>query len=110
MRTVFLYGWFIAHTPLNYNRNLPKDSTTLVGDPHQFPFFTATDMFIKKIECLAVRQKGTDEDDLMFLVDHFSLDMARIYKKVPASYRNQALENHNHHARVVEILGSLDIK
>jgi len=101
---------FISYTLLNNNRDLPKGSITLSDDPNQLPFFPTTHMFIKKIECLAVRRKDSDREDLIFLFENFPLDQGKINKKVSASQRDAALENYGNSARVVEILGSLDIK
>jgi hypothetical protein len=67
-------------------------------------------MFIKKVECLAVRKKDTDREDLVWLFDNFPLDRGKINRKVPASQRDMALEKHGNSARLVEILGSLYIK
>lgn len=67
-------------------------------------------MFIKKIECLAVRRKPSDEEDLTYLFDNYTPDLGKINRKVPASQRDAALEKHGNNARVVEILGSLEVK
>ena len=66
-------------------------------------------MFIKKIECLSLRRKDTDEADLIFLSDNFELDQKKIRKKVPASQRDGALEMHPNNHRVAEILQSLNL-
>jgi hypothetical protein len=74
------------------------------------PFFPATHMFIKKIECLSVRCKESDESDLLFLFNHFELDQKKIIKKVPASQRDEALNKHLNNTQVAEILQSLNLK
>jgi len=92
-------------------QDLPKESITLAGDPYHLPFFTATHLFIKKVECLAVRQKVTDQQDLIFLFDNVGLDMKMIGRKVSALRRDEALRRHgNNNRRVAEILKSLVIK
>jgi len=88
------------HTPSGVGidimlQDLPKGSINLSDDPNQLPFFTAMHMFIKKIECLAVRKKESDREDLIFLFDNFPLDQGKINKKVLASQRDEALEKHS---------------
>jgi hypothetical protein len=108
--SVLFYAWFTTYTLLNNDRDIPKGSITLSDDPNQLPFFPTTHMFIKKIECLAVRKKDSDREDLIFLFENFPLDWGKINKKVSASQRDAALDNYSNSARVVEILGSLDIR
>lgn len=67
-------------------------------------------MFIKKIECLSLRHKLSDELDLIFLYENSELDQKKIGKKVPASQRDEAIDKHTNNPRVVEILQSLDLK
>ena len=69
------------------NRDPPKGKIGLPDDPNQLPFFPAMHMFIKKIECLSVQYKESDEADIIFLFDNFELDQKKISKKVPASQR-----------------------
>lgn len=95
---------------LNNNRDLPKGSITLSDDSNQLPFFPTMHMFIKKIECLAMQRKDSDWEDLIFLFENFPLDQGKIKKKVSASQHDAALENFSNSARIVEILGLLDIK
>jgi hypothetical protein len=82
----------------------------LAADLNHLPFFPATHMFIKKIECLSVRHKDSDEEDLVFLFQNYVLDQKKISKKVPASQRDQAVSYHSDNYRVVEILQSLNLK
>ena len=92
------------------DRDLPKGSITIDGDPNKLPFFTPTHLFIKQVECLAVRMKATDRADLIYLFDNFELDLAKIKKRVTASQRDEALAGHSSDTRVKEILASLDVK
>jgi len=91
-------------------QDLPKRRITLPDDRNQLPFFPATHMFIKKIECLSIRQKPSDEEDLVFLFETFEIDQKKISKKVPASQRDKALDRHSHNHQVAEILQSLILK
>lgn len=94
---------------LDNDRDLPKNLTTLSDDPNKLPFFTPTHMFVKKVECLAVRLKDTDRADLIYLFDNFELNSAKIKKRVTMSQRDEALERHSNDSRVTEILASLDV-
>jgi hypothetical protein len=67
-------------------------------------------MFIRKVECLAVRGKRNDRQDLEFLFDNFPLDMEKINKRVTVLWQNNARKRHYSHRRVVQILGLLDVK
>jgi hypothetical protein len=103
--------WFIHNLrALDDNRDLPKRKIALPDDRNQLPFFPATHMFIKKIECLSIRQKPSDEEDLVFLFETFEIDQKKISKKVPASQRDEALDRHSHNHQVAEILQSLNLK
>ncbi|KIM35676.1 hypothetical protein M413DRAFT_326758 [Hebeloma cylindrosporum] len=88
----------------------PKGKLVIPDDPNELPFFPATHMFIKKIKCLSVRQKETDEEDLVFLFENYALDQQKISKKVAASQRDEALRRHGNNDRVAEILQSLDLQ
>lgn len=106
----FLIRIFLNLRALDDNRDPPKGKIGLPDDPNQLPFFPATHMFIKKIECLSVRHKDTDEADLLFLFDNFELDQKKISKKVTASQRDEALDKHPNNHRVAEILQSLNLR
>lgn len=99
---------------LDDNRDLPKRKIILPEseDPNQLPLYPTTHMFIKNIECLSIRRKESDEEDLVFLFDKYEaeLDQRKISKKVPASQRDEALDKHPDHPRVAEILASLNLK
>lgn len=108
--SITLNNVLIVTYALDDNRDPPKGKIELADDPNQLPFFPATHMFIKKIECLSVRHKISDEADLEFLFDNFELDQKKISKKVPVSQRDEALDKHPNNNRVVEILLSLNLK
>lgn len=95
-----------------HNRKLPKSSMQIPGDPNNLPFFTVAHMFAKKVECLAVRHKPTDREDLVYLWDHFTSELhgEKIKKMVTAAQRDAALHNHKSDPRVLEILNSLEVE
>ncbi|KAI9451482.1 hypothetical protein F5148DRAFT_544894 [Russula earlei] len=88
----------------------PKGSVILPGDPNNLPFLTAMHLFMSKIKCLAERNKPSDEDDLVYIFEHTTLDWDKITSTVKASQRNEALARHGNHPRVVEILTALNLK
>ncbi|KIJ34643.1 hypothetical protein M422DRAFT_263205 [Sphaerobolus stellatus SS14] len=72
---------------LEDNRDFPKNPVALRGDAYGFQFFNSMDMFIRKIKCLAERNKRTDAHDLIFLYNNYNqeFDWEKIKKAVKAT-------------------------
>lgn len=108
IRIFYSYFFFLIWA----DRKLPKNAIQIPSDPDSLPFFPVTHMFVKKVECLAVRHKPTDWQDLVYLWDHFAaeFDLGKIKMLVTAEQRDTALGNHSVDSKVVQILRSLNVE
>lgn len=66
-------------------------------------------MFLKKIDCIINRQKVSDQEDLVYLFDTFTLDKGKIKRKLSAAIRDDALARCTI-PRAAQIRGLLEIK
>lgn len=93
----------------SYDRDLPRTLTTIPDDPNHLPFYTPTQMFIRTIQCLSMRFKESDRQDLLYLHSKFSIDMAKVNRKVTVVQRDDALQHCGNNEKAAAILNSLAV-
>ncbi|KAG5643088.1 hypothetical protein DXG03_001584 [Asterophora parasitica] len=90
--------------------DLPKTLDRSTDASHHLPIYTPTHMFIRTIQSLGLRSKESHRQDLVLLHDKFSLDMAKVYRKVTPLQRDDALRNCLNNERAATILRGLNLR